>query len=151
MPARKNEVVSVYADYQHFAEVFPGIKFPDYDNLIELFGTLPDQPVSSPIDYNSDLDSVRAIGSENARIISKQFLSLPYFLSQLLLLVLYYCFITLLFSLNALPYPILSYLILSYLILSYLILSYLLLPYLVIYSDDLACTNLFCAKRDQFR
>ena len=81
MPARKDEVVSVYADYQHFAEVFHGRNFPDFDNLIELFGILPEPPpVSSPVDYNSDLDSVRAIGSENARILSKRFPSLPHFL-----------------------------------------------------------------------
>ena len=65
VPARKDEVVSVYADYQHFNEVFQGLNIPDFGDLIELYGTLLDPTGRSAVDDDSDLDSVLAVYCEN--------------------------------------------------------------------------------------
>ena len=72
MPARKDEVVSVYADYQHFNDVFQGLNIPDFGNPIELYGTLPDPTGRSTVDDDSDFDSVRAVCSEKKGTSSKR-------------------------------------------------------------------------------
>ena len=72
VPARKDEVVSVYADYQHFHEVFQGLNIPDFGNLIELYGTLPDPTGRSTVDDGIDLDTVHAVCCDNGGISSKR-------------------------------------------------------------------------------
>lgn len=81
MPARKDEVVSVYADYQHFNELFQGLNIPDFGNLIELYGNLPDPTARSTVDDDSDLDSVHAVCSENTGTPSKRCIMLQLLLS----------------------------------------------------------------------
>jgi hypothetical protein len=81
VPARKDEVVSVYADYQHFNELFQGLNIPEFGNLIELYGTLPDPTGRSTVDDGSGLDIVHAVCCDNKGTSSKRYILLLLLLS----------------------------------------------------------------------
>jgi hypothetical protein len=51
VPPRSDGVVSIYADYKHFNELFHTDSIPEYGSMIDLFGVLPKK--SSGIEENS--------------------------------------------------------------------------------------------------